>query len=213
MIMRVPIVVDRDNKLIVGVLLYAATAVLYMTSNHWHIFTPHFLPLSSLDASVPFIPQTVWIYVSQYIYFVVIYCSEKNIVTLNRFVYAFASVVLGCVLVFWLWPTAIARQSFPLPHDLDRATRLVLTGLRRADSPTNCFPSFHVASVFLSCFIVSGERRGRFWFFLVWATVISVSTLTVKQHYFVDVLAGVGLAVGLHRVFRGFVLNVKPTPR
>jgi membrane-associated phospholipid phosphatase len=201
--MGLPILVHKNNMVIAGVLLFSATAILYLTSNHLHIFRPRFLPLSRIDAAVPFVPQTVWLYVSEYLYLAVVYFSFRDILNLNRFIYAFCSILVACVLVFCFWPTIISRDLFPLPQNLDSVTSLVFTALRRVDGPTNCFPSFHVGSVFLSCFILSNEGRRKFLFFLVWATAISLSTLTAKQHYFVDVVSGFSLAVILYYVFRG----------
>lgn len=197
-----PILVRKENRVMAGVLLFAATAILYLTSNHLHIFRPRLLPLSGIDVAVPFVPQTVWLYVSEYLYFVVVYFSFRDILNLNRFIYAFFSILVACVLVFWLWPTTISRGLFPLPKNLDPLTWMVLTALRRVDSPANCFPSFHVGSVYLSCFLLSNEGRRKFLFFLVWATAIALSTLTVKQHYFVDVVSGFGMAVIFYYVFR-----------
>ena len=199
---RLPIVVHKEHRLLAGLLLFAVASVLYLTSNHLHIFRPRLLPLSRIDVAVPFVPQTVWLYVSEYLYGVVIYWSYRDILNLNRFVYAVFSLLVTCVLVFWLWPTTISRDLFPSPANLSPVTCLVFTALRRADSPANCLPSFHVGSVYLSCFLLSNEGRRKFLFFLVWGTAISLSTLTVKQHYFVDVVAGFGLAVIFYYVFR-----------
>jgi membrane-associated phospholipid phosphatase len=211
MTMRLPILVDKDNRLIAGVVLFAATAILYLTSNHFHLFEPTLLLPSGIDAAVPFVPHTVWIYVSEYLYFVVIYLSFRETVNLNRFVYAFFSFLVGCVLIFWLWPTTISRDLFPLPDALDPLTSFVLTALRRVDTPANCSPSFHVGSVYLSCFLVAGEGRRKLAFFLVWATAISLSTLTVKQHYLVDVISGFALSVIFYFVFRRARFTPTPT--
>ena len=200
--MGLPILVHKENRLIACVPLFAATAILYLTSNHFHIFRPRLLPLSRIDVAVPFVPQTVWLYVSEYLYGLVIYWSYRDTLNLNKCIYAVFSLLVTCVLVFWLWPTTFSRDLFPLPENIDPVTCLVLTALRRADSPANCFPSFHVGSVYLSCFLLSNEGRRKFRFFLVWATAISLSTLTLKQHYFVDVVSGFGLAVIFYCVFR-----------
>jgi membrane-associated phospholipid phosphatase len=56
--------------------------------------------------------------------------------------------------------------------------------------------------VCLSCFFIANEGRRKFLSFLVWATAIIISTLTVKQHYLVDVISGFGLAVFFYFVFR-----------
>jgi len=199
---RLPMLVHKGRRLLAGVLIFGAAAILYLTSNHFHIFTPRFLPLSRIDVAVPFVPQTVWLYVSEYLYAAVIYCSYRDTLNLNKAVYAVFSLLVTCVLVFWLWPTTISREMFPPPENLDPVTALVFTTLRRVDSPANCFPSFHVGSVFLACFILCNESRRKFLFFLAWATAISLSTLTVKQHYLVDVVSGFSLAIIFYFVFR-----------
>src|ERR1035438_4705254 len=75
---RLPILVHKEHRLLAGLLLFAVAAVLYLTSNHFHIFRPQLLPLSRIDAAVPFVPQTVWLYVSEYLYGVVIYWSYRS---------------------------------------------------------------------------------------------------------------------------------------
>ncbi len=202
MSIRLPVLVHKENRVSAGVLLFALTGILYLLPNHLHFFSPRLLPLSRIDVAVPFVPQTVGLYVSEYLYFAVVYLSFRDILNLNRFIYAFFSILVACVLVFWIWPTTISRDLFPLPETLDPVTYAVFSALRRVDSPANCFPSFHVGSVFLSCFLISNEGRRKFLFFLVWATAIALSTLTTKQHYFVDVVSGFGMAVILYFVFR-----------
>ena len=197
-----PLLVHKDNKFIPGLLLFAATALLYLTVNHFHIFKPRLLPLTPIDVAVPFVPETVWLYVSEYFYFGIIYYRYRDIENLNRFIYAFFSLLIACVLIFWLWPTTISRPLFSAPANLDQATRVVLTLLWLVDTPANCFPSFHVGSVYLSCFLLYNERHPKSLIFLIWATVISLSTLTLKQHYFADIVSGFALAVILYFVFR-----------
>jgi membrane-associated phospholipid phosphatase len=213
MSMSLPILVHQENRLIAGVLLFAATAILYLTSNHFHIFKPRLLPVSRIDMAVPFVPQTVWLYVSEYLYFAVVYWGYRDVLNLNRFMYAFFSLLIGCVLVFFLWPTVISRDLFPVPENLNPVTRLVLTTLRQVDSPANCFPSFHVASVYLCCFLLWNGGRRKFILLLVWATAISISTLTVKQHYVVDVISGLGMGVIFYCVFRRARFDFVPGTR
>jgi membrane-associated phospholipid phosphatase len=144
----------------------------------------------------------------------VVYFSYRDMSNLNRAIYAFTVLLLSCVLVFWLWPTVIARDLFPAPPTLDPYTGVVLAALRQADTPANCFPSFHVASVYLACFLLSSEGRWKFLFFLIWATAIAVSTLTTKQHYFADVVSGFTLAVILYYAFRNARIEFAPaTPQ
>lgn len=197
-----PTIVKRENKFAAGAIVFVSTAILYLTSNHFHIFRPRLLSMGAIDTIIPFLPSTVWIYISQYIYLVVVYWSYRDVKNLNKFVYAFLSLQVFSALIFWLWPTAIPRELFPLSQNLDPATSVVLTALRRADTTANCFPSVHVSSVFLTCLLHLNENRRKFLFFFIWAAVIAVSTLTVKQHYFIDVAAGILLALIFHFIFQ-----------
>jgi membrane-associated phospholipid phosphatase len=52
----------------------------------------------------------------------------------------------------------------------------------------------HVASSYLAALSLSTRSRWLFGAWLVWATVIAISTVTAKQHYVVDVVAGLALA-------------------
>ena len=190
-----PAIINKENKFAAGVIVLASTAILYITSNHLHIFQPRLLWMSRIDMIIPFWPSTVWIYISEYFYLVVIYSSYRHCKTLNEFFYAFLSLQLFSSLIFWWWPTAIPRELFPIPADLHPVTSFVLTALRKADTSANCFPSVHVSSVFLVCLLLLNEDKRKFLFFFVWATAITLSTMTVKQHYFVDVAAGIFLAL------------------
>jgi membrane-associated phospholipid phosphatase len=162
-----------------------------MTSNHFPIFEPQFLTITWLDQKIPFIPQTVWIYGSEYLLFFFTYLHCKNEENINRYAYSFLAQQIFSVTIFWLWPTTYPRELFPLPEHLDTFTYSAFSNLRMADSPTNCCPSLHVSSVYLCSFMFIHEQRKKFPFFFGWATAIALSTLTTKQHYFVDVVAGV----------------------
>jgi membrane-associated phospholipid phosphatase len=64
----------------------------------------------------------------------------------------------------------------------------------RLDEPYNLFPSLHVAISWLAWLACRDRVRPRALFLAV-VVAISISTVFVKQHYIVDVVAGVALAV------------------
>jgi membrane-associated phospholipid phosphatase len=66
--------------------------------------------------------------------------------------------------------------------------------LYTADPVYNCFPSLHVAHSFVSALACYRVHRKLGVAGAVCATLVAVSTLFAKQHYLLDVLAGVGLA-------------------
>lgn len=72
---------------------------------------------------------------------------------------------------------------------------LLEESLKAADAYCGAFPSLHTgAVVFLLSFDFLHSRR-RFWAYLPLGLSIIVSTLTLRQHYFIDLLAGAALAL------------------
>lgn len=178
-----------------GVILTLLSAFLYFSSNHFPIFEPQTLRMTWVDRAVPFLPYTVWIYFSEYFLFYAVYRTCKNEENLNRYAYAFLAQQVFSVFIFWVWPTIYPRELFPLPQTLDSLTYTAFSHLRIADSPTNCCPSLHVSSVYLSSMMFLHEQREKFPLFFGWATAIALSTLTTKQHYFIDIASGFVVAI------------------
>jgi membrane-associated phospholipid phosphatase len=143
---------------------------------------------------IPFIPQTIWIYTTEYLLFPIVYLMSRDLTNCNKYLYAFFIQQSIAVAIFWFWPTIYPRHLFPLPEDLDALSYYVFSGLRSTDSPANCCPSLHVSSVYLSSFLFLNEQQKKFPFFFIWATLIALSTLTTKQHYIIDVVTGLLLA-------------------
>jgi membrane-associated phospholipid phosphatase len=66
--------------------------------------------------------------------------------------------------------------------------------LYQADPPYNCFPSIHVAHSFVSALTCYRVHRGLGITAVIAAALVGLSTLFAKQHYVLDVIAGVFLA-------------------
>ena len=209
--LSLPLFLTPANKYWMGFFLYCITVILYLTSNHFHLSSPQLLPLSWVDKVVPFLPNTVWIYLSEYAFFVVVYLSCNDIINLNKYFYSFLALQLVSVLIFWMLPTTYPRDQFPLTSDLDALTYGVFYLLRKMDTPANCCPSLHVSSVYLSTFLFLDEQRKKFLFFFIWGTAISLSTLTTKQHYLVDVFSGFFMAAAIYWLFHKYITYVKGT--
>lgn len=196
-----PLFINEKNKIPYFIVLYILAASMYLTSNHYQIFTPQYLPMTWIDRAIPLVPSTLWVYMSEYLYFIFVYFSVKNIVTVNKFVYAFMAQQLFAVTIFWIWPTTFPREMYPIPEDVGQLTYQAFDWLRTNDTPANCCPSSHVSGVYISSFIFLREKNWKFPFFFTWATLVAVSTLTTKQHYLVDVVAGFLVAVVFYLIF------------
>lgn len=176
-----------------------------MVPNHFPWLPPRLLPMTWTDTTIPFLPYTFWLYTSEYLFFAVIYLACKSMMNLNKFLYSFLALQAISITIFWIWPTTYPRHLYPLMSDtLDPLTYATFSGLRQADSPNNCCPSLHVSSVYLCSFIYLEDTRKKFIFFLIWATAISISTLTTKQHYLVDVITGFSMACLFYWVFHRY---------
>ncbi|MEO5970291.1 MAG: phosphatase PAP2 family protein [Bdellovibrionia bacterium] len=200
-----PIFVNKENKNPVVLAFGSIAFLLYILSNHFHWFTPQLLPMSWLDNAVPFIPLTVWIYISEYLFFVAVVLTCKDMINLNKYIYSIMGLQTVSVLIFTIWPTTYPRDLFPLTHDLDYLTYFAFNTLRSADTPASCCPSLHVSSVYLSSFIFIVDQRGKFPFFFIWGTLIALSTLTTKQHYAIDVVTGLIMAVITYWIFHKLI--------
>jgi len=153
---------------------------------------PSELPLTAMDRAVPFVPWTVWLYGTITWTSLVAWLSVPTRADAARLMTAIGVASAACAVVFIVWPTTFPRGLYPLPEGLGARTLAELVELRDDDSPSNCFPSLHVALVWAIGLTWIGWIRRR-WLRalpLLWAVVVSVTTVTTKQHYVVDVPAG-----------------------
>jgi len=201
--LSLPLVIRESNKYYVMSFLYLTAVSLYLAAERFSIFSAQELTLTWIDRAVPLIPWTIWLYVSEYIFFVAVFFNIKSMSRMNEYFYSLLSLQLVCIPIFWLWPTVFPRYLFPLPNDMDSLTGFVFTALRSTDYPSNCCPSLHVSGVFISAFVLR-DRKWLFPIFTIWATVITISTLTTKQHYVIDVAGGLAVALFIHFFLRTF---------
>lgn len=163
----------------------------YFTSNHIHWKLPRVFSLGWIDQSIPFIPWTIWIYFSGIFYLGYALAINRCLVSLAKHLYSYFFIVVLSSVGFILYPVAYPRELFPLPATLDPWTEHLFTWIRTIDSPANCTPSLHVSVSFLVALGFLDDRRGHFPVVFTWALLLAISTLTTKQHYFVDVVLGV----------------------
>lgn len=193
--LSLPLFINQRNRHLIFILLFAAAALLYLTSNRYHITAPRYLTMSRIDSAIPFIPGTIWIYLSDYILFFVLYLLIKNLLTVHKLFYSIIFLQGVSVAIFLVWPTTYPRGLFPMPENLDVVTYYIFDSLRQTDTAANCCPSLHISCVFMTVLISRDERRKFFPLFLLWGTAIAISTLTTKQHYLIDIIAGLALGV------------------
>jgi len=190
--------------------VYAPTYCLfYLFPNFYSGFSPSLLPLWGIDLAMPFLPWTFVVYLSDYI------LALSAIVLINdraRF-YSYARVsfltLFFCGSFFLFFPTTYPRPVYPEVANPLVAFLMSLVG--SYDTPNNCFPSMHVAITAGTVYCLRYLSRKLVITYSIWAIFIFISTLTTKQHYFVDILGGLAVA-GLVAFLERRVLNPTHAP-
>ncbi|MEI6790346.1 MAG: phosphatase PAP2 family protein [Myxococcaceae bacterium] len=144
------------------------------------------LPNTWVDHSVPFLKWSVWIYVLEYPMLPVAFFLVRTEPNFTRMASSLIISILISSLIFLVFPTLIER---PVILNLD-TTDALWQCLHWMDAPTNCFPSLHVSIA--AVIAVYAHRESKIFGIVsfILAALIILSTLTTKQHYFVDVLGG-----------------------
>jgi len=180
----------RQEKLFVSVAIQSIVAVIFFwietVNGSVSLRAPVWFPMS-LDRRLPFVPGAVWLYVSWYAAPLILLRLPRE--TFRR---ASAAVIVG----FFLCAVFYAILPLPMERPVVRRDGLstaVLDAVYSIDKPRNIFPSFH-ATVCAVLTMVTPGRPGLRVAMVAWTSAICVSCVLTKQHYVLDVVAG--LCVG-----------------
>ena len=115
----------------------------------------------------------------------------------NFFNMLWACVMAGIIMnIFYiLLPCFYPRP----PLEVSTLSEFVVQATRYVDAAHNTLPSGHVTFAwltvlaFFSCDTFASSRFLKF-SYIIWVVLVSISTLTLKQHYVLDVVSGIALA-------------------
>lgn len=144
---------------------------------------PKFNLKSLFDIPIHLIPWTVWIYLSYYFLLPVsvIILWRSPLITTLLITQIFATAIASSV--WWLFPTGVRRPKLKTENGL--STKL-LNQIYNYDKDCNGLPSGHVMYSFISCFFLAKLFPQAWIVFYLILFAISLSTITTKQHYFID---------------------------
>jgi membrane-associated phospholipid phosphatase len=186
-------------KLGLTVGLVMAFCIPYFLIQRFPVRPPRTLHPSGLDGLVPFQPAWTAVYQSLYLLMPGVAWLADSAESLLRYARGFVALSAAGFAVFMAFPVVGPRPLVASPEGLYGL-------LVRYDSPLNCFPSLHVAlaaySLLFAQHLLTGARRvvaGLVWPSAAWTAAIAYSTLATKQHYAVDLPAGLLLALLAHR--------------
>lgn len=153
--------------------------------------------LIRLDNSIPFKPSWVWIY--SFLYYPIILFlafSVDSFKEFNYIVFNFLILLFFQLLFFIFFPVSTPERWRNFDREKNLSTRFLgLVHSYDSTSTSTSFPSMHVSVatlVALHLFNLYAPQFGG-WALCVYIfpILISISTLYTKQHYIVDVPAGV----------------------
>jgi membrane-associated phospholipid phosphatase len=188
----------------VGLISVAVFAILfYFVINSYSIGRQAWTLETFVDDWIPFSPPWQFFYFG-YIFFLFIPILQiRDLRLLRRAVIAFVFVQFTAYLIFLLMPVRMER---PLDFEIDGVFTWGIAFTFNLDPPYNCFPSLHLGNAVLTGLIAWRLDRKVGDAFLVGAGLIALSTMCIKQHYFLDVVAGAALAwIGYRLFFRDAV--------
>ncbi len=151
--------------------------------------------ITLLDLTIPFLSFFVVFYILYYPFLLmplILYRNDKN----NFFKTIGAMFLLtSCsFLIYSFFQTEIVRPTFIITNIFDQLVNYVYL----LDKPLNLFPSLHVGLTTIAFLSLQKSYKKYSKYMLIIAVGIILSTVFIKQHYVLDVLAGLILAFVCH---------------
>ena len=157
-------------------------------NTNWH----HYDLSIPLDSKIPFVPAMIVVYIFSYVIWAVgtIMISHESADLCYEIMSAHVIAKLFATVIFLAVPTTMVRAEVTGSDIFSQLTRLIY----KLDTPDNLFPSLHclenwiICRGFLKCkHLKTGWKIGSF----VAALAVFASVVTVRQHLFLDIPAGI----------------------
>ncbi|EYE88152.1 phosphatase [Fervidicella metallireducens AeB] len=150
---------------------------------------------TNLDNGIPVVPIFIVFYLGSYLFWIFNYILISKISEDNCYRLAISDILgkITCFVIYVTFPTTNIRPDLASTNIFVDMLRFLYS----VDAANNLFPSIHVL---VSWYCFAGLRNNKTipvwyrYFSLFMAVMISISTLTTKQHVIADVIAGVVLA-------------------
>ncbi len=143
--------------------------------------------LTPLDSYIPFLPpfSVPYLLLFPYIAFAGVVLFETSISV--EYYAAMALAMCSASVVWFLFPSKMARPAFKAQSVFEKIVQKIYHG----DSHANAFPSSHVFTSLITSYylaLVFPVFGTAIWIFGI---TIAISTVLIKQHFAVDVFAGI----------------------
>jgi hypothetical protein len=152
----------------------------------------------ALDDRIPFVEASVWVYLAVFPASLLPLFVVRSPQLFRRTLLAYAAAIAVSLILFAAMPVTSSRLRVDRAElDPARASGRAVAALYRIDPPVNLFPSLHLSIAVLAALSAWRARRSYGLVAVLGVSLVAVSICTVKQHFLVDGLAGVALALGI----------------
>lgn len=190
------------KPILIALIIIIFQSILYTLSKVFCI-TPHLIG-NKIDEYIPFIlifiiPYVFW-YLMLFIMPYKMYQKDKT----NFYKYTITTVITVIIanIIFIIYPTIVNRPELTGNNILVKITNLIY----QIDTPAlNCFPSLHCAfSMLFILHICTSKKQTKSFkiFTLISSILVMASTLLIKQHVFIDLVAGDLLATIVYLIIK-----------
>jgi len=159
-----------------------------------------------LDRSVPMIPAAIWVYALYYVLVMLPMFAVRRVRELVEVLTAYLLVTVVAWGIYVVWPV---RMEYP--HLVCAGVSCeVLMRLWIMDMGVNVMPSQHAAHSVLAAAIFVSYRNRAWPLMVAGATGVSVAAVLTRQHFVLDIPAGIALAIAGWLVVRWGFARVWP---
>jgi membrane-associated phospholipid phosphatase len=189
----------RPYRVTIPMVLLVALVPLYIFLPELARPETRYIPELALDRAIPLMPIWALVYGALYVFLILLpIFVVRQEAQIRRTVFAYLLIWITAYVFFVVYPTEAPRPARVIGEGF------AMWGLRilySSDPPYNCFPSLHVAHSFVSALTCSRVHRSLGIVATICASLVALSTLFTKQHYVLDVIAGVFLAAFAYALF------------
>jgi membrane-associated phospholipid phosphatase len=153
-------------------------------------FPARILPLTWVDTIIPFSPE-LWsaIYLSEFLLTLSVPWLIRERTRLVFYAKGVAVLSISSFLIFLFFPVASPR-TISSAHEFGLYQWIVTT-----DGRYNAFPSLHAGFLIFTLLVMHRLFAARVHIIIfvalwIWALLVLYSTIAIRQHYFIDLLAG-----------------------
>jgi fatty acid desaturase/membrane-associated phospholipid phosphatase len=193
------------TNLVLSCVFAALFAVFYASaSSIFHNSIVHYDLTTSIDAHIPFLPIFAVLYVTIGPFLAITPFAMKTPAHLLPFGIALVFELMVAWLIFYVFPVAAPE----LIYDRTGFVGWFMVLADKMNLEGNLFPSLHVALALSAAWVYFEFLLRKFAIFTgVWASLIVASTVFTRQHYFLDVVGGMVLAMTAMLIVRPWAIS------